>query len=169
LFEAPTQHFDSMRETYGDLSVLDTVDYLYGLEPGVEHVVQISSGVRLYVGLEAIGAPDDKGMRTVMATMNGQLRPVFVRDRTISVDSISAEKADPNNAGHIAAPFSGAVTTKVTEGMTVAPGEPIATIEAMKMEAAITSPIAGTVERVAVRGTAQVESGDLLVVIRTKA
>jgi pyruvate carboxylase len=158
-----------MRETYGDLSVLDTVDYLYGLEPGVEHVVQISSGVRLYVGLEAIGAPDDKGMRTVMATMNGQLRPVFVRDRSISVDSISAEKADPNNAGHIAAPFSGAVTTKVTEGMTVAPGEPIATIEAMKMEAAITSPIAGTVERVAVRGTAQVESGDLLVVIRTKA
>jgi pyruvate carboxylase len=117
LFEAPTAHFEATREMYGDLSVLDTVDYLYGLEPGVEHVIEISPGVRLFVGLEAIGAPDDKGMRTVMATLNGQLRPVFVRDRSVSVETQFAEKADPHNAGHIPAPFSGAVTTKVTEGM----------------------------------------------------
>ena len=169
LFEAPTAHFESTRETYGDLSVLDTVDYLYGLEPGVEHVIEMSPGVRLFVGLEAIGAPDDKGMRTVMATLNGQLRPVFVRDRSVSVETHTTEKADPHNAGHVSAPFSGAVTTKVTEGMTVGVGDSVATIEAMKMEAAITSPVAGTVERVAVRGTAQVESGDLLVVIRPNA
>jgi len=169
LFEGPTAHFESTREAYGDLSVLDTVDYLYGLEPGVEHVIEMSPGVRLFVGLEAIGAPDDKGMRTVMATLNGQLRPVFVRDRSVSVEARTTEKADPHNAGHIPAPFSGAVTTKVTEGMTVGAGDSVATIEAMKMEAAITSPVAGTVERVAVRGTAQVESGDLLVVIRPNA
>jgi pyruvate carboxylase len=41
----------------------------------------------------------------------------------------------------------------------------VATIEAMKMEAAITAPKAGTVARVAVSETAQVEGGDLLVVI----
>ena len=169
LFEGPTAHFETMRETYGDLSVLDTVDYLYGLEPGAEHVVEISPGVRLYVGLEAIGAPDDKGMRTVMATLNGQLRPVFVRDRSVAVQSVVSEKADVHNAGHIPAPFSGAVTTKVTEGMTVGIGESVATIEAMKMEAAITSPVAGIVERVVIRGTAQVESGDLLLVIRPNA
>ena len=169
LFSGPTAHFESTRETYGDLSVLDTVDYLYGLEPGVEHVVEISPGVRLFVGLEAIGAPDDKGMRTVMATLNGQLRPVFVRDRSVAVEAHVTEKADPNNAGHIAAPFSGAVTSKVTEGMTIGVGEAVATIEAMKMEAAITSPVAGTVERVVVRGTAPVESGDLLVVVRPNA
>lgn len=169
LFSGPTAHFESTRETYGDLSVLDTVDYLYGLEPGVEHVIEISTGVRLFVGLEAIGAPDDKGMRTVMATLNGQLRPVFVRDRSVAVEAHVTEKADANNAGHIAAPFSGAVTTKVTEGMPVGVGEAVATIEAMKMEAAITSPVAGTVERVVVRGTAPVESGDLLVVVRPNA
>jgi pyruvate carboxylase len=33
----------------------------------------------------------------------------------------------------------------------------------MKMEAAITAPTAGTVKRVAVAGTAQVDGGDLLV------
>jgi pyruvate carboxylase len=35
----------------------------------------------------------------------------------------------------------------------------------MKMEAAITAPKAGTVGRVAVSATAQVEGGDLLVVV----
>ncbi|MBL7325831.1 biotin/lipoyl-binding protein, partial [Escherichia coli] len=44
-------------------------------------------------------------------------------------------------------------------------GQTIATIEAMKMEAPITAPVAGTVERVAVSDTAQVEGGDLLVVV----
>ena len=44
-------------------------------------------------------------------------------------------------------------------------GETMATIEAMKMEAAITVPVDGVVERLAVAATAQVDAGDLLVVI----
>jgi pyruvate carboxylase len=50
----------------------------------------------------------------------------------------------------------------------VAAGETVATIEAMKMEAAITAPVAGTVERLAVEGTRQVEGGDLVLVVRTE-
>ena len=52
----------------------------------------------LFVGLEAIGEADEKGMRTVMTTLNGQLRPVFVRDRSIEVDAEAAEKADASDA-----------------------------------------------------------------------
>ncbi|MDN4639491.1 pyruvate carboxylase [Agreia sp. PsM10] len=165
LFAGPTKTFEQVREQYGDLSVVDTVDYLYGLRQGVENVVEIDKGVKLYVGLEAIGTADDKGMRTVMTILNGQLRPVFVRDRSITVDTKSAEKADASKPGQIAAPFSGVVTLKVSEGSTVAAGESVATIEAMKMEAAITSPIAGRVSRVAIPATQQVEAGDLLVVV----
>ncbi|GLJ78743.1 pyruvate carboxylase [Microbacterium imperiale] len=166
LFPAPTREFDRVRETYGDLSVLDTADYLYGLVPGAEHVVEIERGVQLYVGLEAIGEADDKGMRTVMATLNGQLRPVFVRDRAISVEARAAERADTSVPGQVAAPFSGVVTLKTDVGEAVTAGQPVASIEAMKMEAAITAPVAGRVERLVVSGTAQVEAGDLLVVIR---
>ena len=57
------------------------------------------------------------------------------------------------------------VTVNVAAGDTVEAGQTIATIEAMKMEAAITAPKAGTVSRVAVSPTAQVEGGDLLVVV----
>jgi len=163
LFAGPTKIFEQGRETYGDLSVIDTVDYLYGLHQGVEHVVEVSKGVQLYVGLEAIGEPDDKGIRTVMAILNGQLRPVFVRDLSITVESKAAEKADTSRPGSIAAPFSGVVTLQVEEGATVVAGQSVASIEAMKMEAAITTPVAGTVRRVAIKKTTQVDAGDLLV------
>ncbi|HEU0205415.1 MAG TPA: pyruvate carboxylase [Pseudolysinimonas sp.] len=165
LFPAPTRQFEQVRELFGDLSPVDTIGYLYGLQPGVEHAVEISKGVGLLLTLEAIGEPDDKGMRTVMTTINGQLRPVAVRDRSIAVDSKAAEKADPNKPGHVAAPFSGVVTLKITEGDAVVAGQPVASIEAMKMEAAITTPVAGRVVRLAIPVTQQVDAGDLLVVV----
>ena len=163
LFAGTTKIFEQGRETYGDLSVLDTTDYLYGLRPGAEHVVAIEKGVSLFVGLEAIGEADDKGIRTVMATLNGQLRPVYVRDRSITVETKAAEKADAGRPGHIAAPFSGVVTLQVAEGDTIEAGASVASIEAMKMEAAITAPVSGTVKRLAIAPTQQVDAGDLLV------
>ncbi len=166
LFPAPAAQFETNREAYGDLSALGTPDYLYGLKPGEEHVAEIDPGVQLYVGLEAIGEPDDKGIRTVLTTLNGQLRPVYVRDRSIKVDVPTAEKADTSKPGQIAAPFSGVVTLKARVGDTVSTGDPVASIEAMKMEAAITAPVDGVVERLAIAQTQQVEAGDLLVVVR---
>ena len=165
LFSQPTKLFTEVRELFGDLSVVPTVDYLYGLRQGHEHVVEISRGVSLFVGLEAIGDADDKGIRTVMTTLNGQLRPVFVRDRSIQVQSKAAEKADAGKPGHVGAPFSGVVTLQVAEGDTVTAGQGVATIEAMKMEAAITAAVAGTVRRLAIPTTQQVDAGDLLVEI----
>ena len=165
LFPAPTRQFEQGRELFGDLSTIDTIDYLYGLQQGVEVAVEISKGVDLLLTLEAIGEADDKGMRTVMTTINGQLRPVAVRDRSIAVSVQTAEKADANKPGHVAAPFSGVVTLKISQGDTVTAGQPVATIEAMKMEAAITTPVAGKVVRLAIPVTQQVDAGDLLVVV----
>ncbi|MGL4339550.1 MAG: pyruvate carboxylase [Rhodoglobus sp.] len=165
LFSGPTKIFEQSRESYGDLSVLNTIDYLYGLRHGVEHVIDIAKGVSLYLGLEAIGEADEKGMRTVMATLNGQLRPVLVRDLSVAVHTIAAQKADLGRPGHIAAPFSGVVTLKVSEGDTVEVGHSVASIEAMKMEAAITTSVAGIVTRVAILHTQQVDGGDLILEI----
>jgi pyruvate carboxylase len=165
LFPGPAAELAKVRDTYGDVSVLDTRDYLYGLRPGDEHVLPLEKGVSLLAGLEAVGDADERGMRTVMCTMNGQLRPVQVRDRSITVDVKAAEKADPSNRSHVPAPFSGVVTLKVAEGDTVEPGATVATIEAMKMEAAITAPGGGTVARLAIGSVQQVEGGDLLLVV----
>ncbi len=165
LFAGPNSDFEKFRAQYSNLDPVDTLDYLYGLEPGREHVVDIAKGVKLYIGLEAISSADTKGFRTVMTTLNGQLRPILVRDRKIAVNVVSAEKANPQNPAEVAAPFAGVVTLLVTEGTLVEPGQPVATIEAMKMEATITANLAGKVERLAISKTQSVESGDLILIV----
>jgi pyruvate carboxylase len=165
LFPGPTKAFDEALATYGDVSVLETTDYLYGLKSGEEHVVEIEEGKRLILGLQAISEPDDRGYRTVMCTINGQLRPVNVRDKSVESDVASQEKADPTDDSQVPAPFDGVVTLQAAKGDTVEAGAVVATIEAMKMEASITAPRAGTVERLAFTGTQQVEGGDLVLVL----
>ncbi len=165
LFPGPTSTFEESRETYSDLSVLPTTLYLYGMVAGEEYEVDIEEGKRLLLGVQAVSEPDERGFRTVMSTLNGQLRPVAVRDRAVASDVPAQEKADTSKPGHVAAPFDGVVTIALENGATVAAGDTVATIEAMKMEASITAPVAGTVERIAIQGTQQVEGGDLVLVL----
>lgn len=163
LFPGPTADYNEMVEHYGDVSVLKTKDYLYGLPLGEESVVEVGPGVSLYVSIESISEPDDRGMRTVMAALNGQMRPIGIRDRSIDVQITQAEKADPGNPRHVAAPFSGVVTLALNPGDKVEEGQIVATIEAMKMEAGISASASGVVLRWAIPKTQQVEAGDLLI------
>ncbi|MEY8814747.1 pyruvate carboxylase [Micrococcus luteus] len=165
LFPGPTKEFEAHREEFGDTVTLHTRDFLYGLVPGREHVISLGRGVRLLATLMSVSEPDEKGMRTVMVTLNGQLRQMTVRDRSIESTVRTAEKADPGTPGHVAAPFAGSVTVQVAEGDAVEVGQAVATIEAMKMEAAITAQAAGTVRRVVTEGVTPVNGGDLLLVI----
>lgn len=165
LFPGPTREYTDHHEKFGDVSVLPTTPFLYGMESGTEYSVRIEEGKTLHLGLQSISAPDERGFRTVMCTINGQLRPVSVRDRSVSSEVPAQEKADKTKPGHIGAPFAGVVTVVVAAGDSVEAGQTVATIEAMKMEASITAPIAGKVESVALGGTAQVEGGDLVLVI----
>jgi len=165
LFPGPTKDYASSRESYSDLSVLSTADFLHGLEVGTEHEVILEPGKRLLLGVQSVSDPDERGLRTVMCTVNGQLRPVQVRDESITVDVPQAERADPSQPGQVAAPFAGVVSLAVEVGQQVNAGAAIATIEAMKMEAPITSQLAGTVQRLAIGAQQQVEGGDLLIVV----
>lgn len=129
----------------------------------------MEEGKTLILSLQSIGEADERGIRTVMCTLNGQLRPVHTRDRSIEADAPAQEKADHMRAGHVAAPFGGVVTVAVSAGDQVEAGEAVATIEAMKMEASITTPVAGKVERVAIPDIRQVEAGDLVLVVNPDA
>ena len=169
LFPGPTGEFLAHRDTYGDTSGLSANQFFYGLRYGEEHRIRLEKGVILLIGLEAISEPDERGMRTVMCILNGQLRPIAVRDRSIAGEVKQAEKADRDDPRQIAAPFSGVVTLTVAEGDSVTAGDTLGTIEAMKMEAALTAPRAGTVARVAVGSVQQVDGGDLLVVLASRS
>jgi len=66
----------------------------------------------------------------------------------------------------VRAPMPGSVlAVHVAVGAAVGAGDPIATLEAMKMEHAVTSPVAGTIAELAARPGAQVARGDVLAVV----
>jgi pyruvate carboxylase len=166
LFPGPTAEFEQHCEAYGDTSVLPSTEFFYGLRPGQEYAVDLDPGVRLLIQLQAIGDTDERGMRTVMYMLNGQMRPLQIRDRFVASAVPVAEKADRTNSNHVSAPFAGVVTLQVSEGDTVSAGQMVATIEAMKMEAGITVAKAGTIARLAIKTVQQVEGGDLILELR---
>src|SRR5207245_6783753 len=84
--------------------------------------------------------------------------------------AITNWRAQPGSGGHgshdgeIAAPMPGRVTAvEVSQGEKVAKGQRLLTLEAMKMEHALTAPFDGTVAEVNAKTGAQVSEGKLLV------
>ena len=165
LFPGPAKEFEESSRQYGDLSVLPTKAFFYGLALGEEVEVALEAGVSLYLAVDAVGEADERGFRSVFCRINGQPREVRVRDRSVRETRPRGERAQQDNPAHVAAPFAGTVSLTVSAGDRVEAGQTVATIEAMKMEAPITASLAGKVERIAVSAVASVEGGDLLLVI----
>ncbi|MDY5785513.1 MULTISPECIES: pyruvate carboxylase [unclassified Corynebacterium] len=169
MFPKQYDEFLEHRRTYGNTEQLSDRTFFYGLVEGEENLIYYGEleeeKTPLVVRLEAIGDPDAKGMRQVILTVNGQVRPMFVRDENAESSVAEAEKADPSNPGHVAAPFAGVVSPTVKVGDEVKEGDKVASIEAMKMEASISATRSGTIERVALGQATKVEGGDLVVVI----
>ena len=68
--------------------------------------------------------------------------------------------------GTIVAPTHGRlISVAVEEGQAVVAGEPVATLEAMKMQQVLVAPLSGTVRRVAASAPMQVAAGDVLIEI----
>ena len=105
LWPGPAKEHASSGESYGDLSVLSTGNFLHGLEVGIEYEVEPEPGKRLLLGVQSISEPDERGSRTVVCTVNRQLRPVQVREESVAVDIRQAERADISAPGQVAAPL----------------------------------------------------------------
>jgi pyruvate carboxylase len=165
LFPLPTREFEIAMSSFGDLSLLPTRAFFYGLKPGEEVEVSLGTGVSIFLSVDAIGEVDGAGYRVVYCRLNGQQRALSIRDRSMIDKTPQREKATVGDASQVAAPFSGMVVVRVNVGDSIVLGQTVATIEAMKMEASITSSKAGVISRIAVEARASVEGGDLLLVV----
>jgi len=158
--------FAKARQTYGDVDVLPTPQFYYGMQRGDEIAVELEPGKALVIKFLTMGEPHPDGTRTVFFELNGQPREVTVRDRKLKVTEAAQPKADPNQPGQIGAPIPGIVSTvAVAVNQQVKKGDRLLVMEAMKMQSTVYAPVAGTVKQLLVQPGQHVEAKDLLVVI----
>jgi pyruvate carboxylase len=153
------------RLQYGDVSILPTPVFFYGMQPGDEITVDIERGKTLIVRYVTTGEPHEDGTRTVYFELNGEPRSVHVADRKQVVQRPPQRKVEAGNPKHLGAPMPGTVATVTTAaGRKVTRGEVLVTLEAMKMETAVRAEADGEVAEVIAKPGAQVDAKDLLVV-----
>ena len=158
--------FAQARQLYGDVSVLPTPQFYYGMEHGEEITAAIEPGKTLIIKFLTVGEPHPEGKRTVFFELNGQPREVTVRDSSLKEQTPQRAKADPTNSGHVGAPIPGAVTTIVVEtGQTASKGDRLLVIEAMKMQTTVYAPVSGKVKERLVQVGETVDAKDLLMIL----
>jgi pyruvate carboxylase len=158
--------FAKGRARYGDVAVLPTMAFFYGMEPGQELSIELEPGKTLYVRFVTRSEPHEDGTRTVFFELNGQPRSVRVVDAAAIPARPPQRKVEPGNPKHIGAPMPGTVATvAVSFGQAVKRGDVVVTLEAMKMQTAVRAEADGRVAEVLVRPSSQVDAKDLLVVL----
>jgi pyruvate carboxylase len=158
--------FDKFRQAHGDVSVLPSPPFFYGLKSGEEVTVSIEAGKTLIIKYMTASEPHPDGTRTLFFELNGQPREVNVRDKSLRVVERAHPKADAADPGQVGAPTAGVISSiAVQANHAVERGAKLMTLEAMKMQSNIYAPIAGRIAKLLVTPGQNVEAKDLLVTI----
>ena len=138
--------------------------FFHSLAEGETCEVKLGEGRVLIVKLQEVRAVDNDGMREAIFEVNGNRRIIKIKDKTVTVNSSnSVLYADESNPLEVGANIPGnIIKVLVKEGEKVEANQPIAVIEAMKMETNILAAAAGTVERIYVSEGQQVKAGEMV-------
>lgn len=149
------------RETYDKVGYLPTPVFFYGMKPGEEILVEISKGKTIIIELVAITEPDEVGVRTIAFRLNGQIRRIGIRDKSVAVEKVSNLKATKPH--EIGSPLQGKIAEiKVKPGESVSKNQPLFIIEAMKMETTVTASKEGVIGEIHLKSGSLVEQDDLV-------
>lgn len=167
LYPKVFEEYSSMIKEFGDVSVIDTPEFLYGMRLGEEVEIEIQKGKTLIVKLVSISEPQSDATRVIYFELNGQPREVIIEDVNVESDVIRKIKADPLNTSHIAATMPGTVLkVAVSQGAKVKRGQHLIITEAMKMETTIQAPYDGVIKEVYVTAGESISTGDLLIELK---
>ncbi len=158
------------RRHYSDVSLLPTSPFFYGLLDREEIAIDIDKGKTLVVRQTGRSdTVDEEGKIKVFFELNGQ--PRTVRVLKAGLGAVKAKpKAEEGNPKHVGAPMPGmVVTVAVKVGQKVAKGDPLLSMEAMKMETMLSAEREATVHAIHVRTGETVNAKDLLVELTLSA
>lgn len=101
--------YEKVAGLYGNVSVLDTPTFFYGMRLGEEIGVEIERGKTLMVKLVSIGEPQPDGTRVLYFEFNGQPREIVVKDEGVKSTVAQRVKGNRENPNHISATMPGTV------------------------------------------------------------
>lgn len=164
LYPKVFEDYTVQAEKFGDVSVLDTPTFFYGLKLGEEVEVEIEKGKTLIIKLVSIGEVQPDGTRNLYFELNGQPREVCIDDASAETDHVQRKKAEKGNSKHIGATMPGTVLkVAIDRGSRVKRGEHLLITEAMKMETTVQAPFDGTIKEIHVSAGDAISTGDLLI------
>ena len=167
LYPKVVEDFVKKRKEFGYIVRLGSHVFFHGLAVGETNKVNIADGKTLVIKYLGLGEVDAEGMRTVSFELNGIRRDVQVPDEAAQKSIVKVPMADPEDKSQVGASIPGAVSKiNVKVGDRVEKNQTLVTIEAMKMETAITARMDGKVAAIEVKEGDTVKGGQLLLTIQ---
>ena len=167
LYPKVVEDYVKNQKEYGYIMRLGSHVFFHGLAVGETNKVNIADGKTLVIKYLGLGEVDKEGMRTVSFELNGIRRDVQVPDEEAQKNIVKVPMADPEDKSQVGSSIPGAVSRlNVKVGDTVEKNQTLVTIEAMKMETAITARMSGTVSEILVKEGETVKGGQLILVIK---
>lgn len=157
------QEYARHRAAFEDVSVIPTPVFFNGLREGEEVAVEIDRGKTLLIHLQGRSEPDEEGHCKLFFELNGQPRVIRVAKAGLAL-AAKHPKIDEKNPAHVGAPMPGTVVTVAVEpGQRVGKGDPLVSLEAMKMETMLRAERDAVVRQVYVKPGQSVAAKDLLI------
>ena len=139
-----------------------------GIREGETAEIALKEGKILVTKLVEIRKPDMEGFRELIFEVNGNRRTVKILDKAAkSVATVSSTvMAEEGNPNEVVANIPGTLMKLlVKEGDEVKEGDPIAVLEAMKMETNVLATATGKLAKFNVKEGQQVVAGELIATI----
>ncbi len=152
-------------ETEGNFRLMGSDIFFHGLSEGETCEIKIAEGKELVVRLSNARETDEEGFKNVVFEVNGNRSAVKIKDEAANIAAVSSQivYADAEDPTEIGANIPGnIIKVLIKEGDEVEEKQPIAVIEAMKMETNILAPVKGVVDKIYISEGQQVKAGELI-------
>ena len=155
--------FAAHQRQYGDVNVLPTQTFFYGMREREEVAIDLDPGKTLILRLQGLAPAEEDGVVKAFFELNGQPRTLRVQKAGVA-KMMQRPVAESGNALHLPAPMPGMVATLLVKaGQAVIAGQSLLSIEAMKMETQLRAEKSGTIKAVHVKSGDVVAAHDLLI------
>ena len=152
---------------YGNVANIPTKNFFFGMEKNEEIMIELEPGKRILVSLMQKSEPDLHGNVSIFFKINGQMRNVIVKNKSVKSEVKENTKADASNDKEVGAPLQGLLSrVLVKKGEEVKENQPLFIIEAMKMETTVTAVSAGVIDKVELQSGSLVNTDDLIVTLK---